>query len=144
MHEDPYHCNCFVINPQNSEFLRTQLLVNRFFNPFQENHGQTFGLAKNIDGTLQFHIKTMPNGKIEAEIEPQTQYVEHLNKENRSTEHNYVKEVLDKLKIPYRQITSSFTCLSAQIKRPSKTTSVVGAALGVLIVVGLLAILSKK
>jgi len=143
-HEDPYHCNCFAIDTRYSEYLRTNLIQNGYFYPLQENHGQKFGLATNIDQTLQFHIKTMPSGKIEAEIEPQTQYVEHLNQDYSSPAHHYVKQVLDALRIPYRQINSSMTCLSGIIKRPSKTTSVVGIILGAILVVGLVAILSDK
>ena len=148
MAHDPFHCNCFAIDPRNSGVLHTNLLNNEFFNPVQENHGQTFGLAKNLDNTLQFHIKTMPNGKIEAEIEPQTQYVEHLNQNYSSPAHFQVKQILDTFRIPYRQISSSVACLSRKIKRPSKTTSVVGVivgvAIGITVLAGLAAILSKK
>ena len=144
MSHDPFHCNCFAIDPGYAEILQTSLLNNGFFNPIQENHGQTFGLATNIDKTLQFHIKTMPNGKIEAEIEPQTKYVEHLNQKYSSPAHFQVKKVLDVFKIPYRQVSSSVACISSKIKRPSKTTSVVGVVVGVAIAVGLLVLLSRK
>jgi len=144
MSEDPYHCNCFVVDPQYSEILKNGLIQNGFFNPFQENHGQTFGLAKNLDKTLQFHLKKMPDGKIEAEIEPQTQFIEHLNQKFSSPAHFQVKQVLDALRIPYTQISHSFTCLSGKIKRPSTTTSVVGIIVGAIVVVGLIAILSKR
>lgn len=144
MVEDECHCNCFAIDPRNSGVLQTNLLNNEFFNPFQENHGQTFGLAKNLDDTLQFHLKAMPNGKIEAEIEPQTQYVEHLNQNYSSPAHFQVKQILDTFRIPYRQISSSVTCLSGKIKRPSTTTSVVGVVVGVIVLVGLIALIAKK
>ena len=144
MADDQFHCNCFVIDPRYSVALQTNLLNNGYFNPFQENRGQTFGLARNLDDTLQFHIKTMPNGKIEAEIEPQTKYVEHLNQNYSSPAHFQVKQILDAFRIPYRQISSSVTCLSGKIKRPSKATSVVGVIVGALVVVGLFAILFRK
>jgi len=144
MSHDPSHCNCFAIDPRYTGILQTNLLNNGFFNPFQENHGQTLGLATNIDKTLQFHIKTMPNGKIEAEIEPQTQFVEHLNQSYSSPAHFQVKQVLDVFKIPYRQISSSIACISGKIKRPPNVTSVVGVVVGALAVVGLLAILFKR
>ena len=144
MVEDQFHCSCFSIDPRYTEALQANLLNNGFFNPFQENHGQTFGLAKNLDETLQFHLKTMPNGKIEAEIEPQTKYVEHLNQNFSSPAHFQVIQILDAFRIPYRQISSSVACLSAKIKRPSKTTSVVGAIVGVIVVIGLLALIAKK
>lgn len=144
MSHDPFHCNCFAIDPRYAEILQTSLLGNGFFNPLQENHGQTFGLAINLDKTLQFHIKTMPTGKIEAEIEPQTKYVEHLNQKYSSPAHLQVKQVLDAFKIPYRQVSSSVACLSGKIKRPSKTISVVGVVVGVIAVVGLLVLLSRR
>jgi len=144
MAHDPFHCNCFAIDPRYSVVLQTNLLNNGFFNPIQENHGQTLGLAKNIDDTLQFHIKTMPSGKIEAEIEPQTKYVEHLNQNYSSPAHFQVKQVLDTLRIPYRQISSSITCISGKIKRPSKTTSVVGAVVGVIALIGLFVLIAKR
>jgi len=144
MSHDPFHCNCFAIDPGYAGILQTNLLNNGFFNPIQENHGQTFGLATNIDKTLQFHIKTMPNGKIEAEVEPQIKYIEHLNQNYSSPAHFQVKQVLDAFKIPYRQISSSITCLSGKIKRPSKTTSVVGIVVGAVVAVGLIALLFRK
>ncbi len=144
MSHDPFHCNCFAIDPRHSVVLQTNLLNNGYFNPFQENHGQTFGLARNLDDTLQFHIKTMPNGKIEAEIEPQTQYVEHLNQNYSSPAHFQIKQVLDAFKIPYRQISSSVACISGKIKRPPNATSVVGVIVGALVVVGLFAILFRR
>ena len=148
MDEDPYHCNCFVIDQQYSEILKNGLIQNGFFNPFQENHGQTFGFAQNLDSTLQFHLKKMPDGKIEAEIEPQTQFIEHLNQKFSSPAHFQVKKVLEILKIPYTQISNSVVCLAGKIKRPLQTTSVVKVivvvAVGITVLVGLAAIFSKK
>ena len=136
-HEDPYHCNCFAIDVRYANYLRDQLLTNNYFDPLQEDHGQLYGLAANIDETLQFHLKTMPNGQIEAEIEPQTQFLEHLDQNYSSPAHSQVKQVLDTLNIPYSQIRNSYHCLSAKIKKPKQTTSVVGlialAALGIFI-----------
>lgn len=142
MDEDYHHCNCFVISPRYFEYLRRFLLDNGFFVPLQENHGQLFGLAKNLDETLQFHIKIMRNGRIEAEAEPRTKYLEHLNQEYSSPAHYLVKQVLDASRIPYRQISNSSACLSGEIKYPNKTTSVVGAIFVVLAVVVLA--LAKK
>ncbi|HJU12921.1 MAG TPA: hypothetical protein VJ792_00500 [Candidatus Nitrosotalea sp.] len=139
--EDPYHCNCFAIELGYSEQLKNQLLQNGFFDPIQENHGQLYGLATNIDDVLQFHMKTMPDGQIEAEVEPQTQFMEHLNQEYSSPAHFQVKQVLDALHIPYRQLSSSVHCMLRQIKRPSKTTKVVGVIVGAIALVGLLAVL---
>ena len=144
MTEDPYHCNCFTISPEYSDLLESGLAQGGYFQPPQENHGQKFGLATNIDETLQFHIKAMPDGKIEAEIEPQIKFIEHLNQEYSSPAHFQVKQVLDALRIPYREISHSLTCLSGKIKRPSKTTSVVGVIVGAIALVGLLAVLAKR
>ncbi len=144
MNEDPYHCNCFAINPEHADLLHHNLTAYGYFQPPQENHGQKFGLAANIDDTLQFHIKTMHDGKIEAEIEPRVKFIEHLNQKYSSPAHFQVKQVLDAFKIPYMQISHSFTCLSGKIKRPSKTTSVVGVFVGVIVVVALIAILAKR
>lgn len=139
--EDPYHCNCFAIETTHSGHLKDQLLQNGFFDPIQENHGQVYGLATNLDDVMQFHMKTMPDGQIEAEVEPQTQFVEHLNQEYSSPGHYQVKHVLDALHIPYRQISTSLQCMAGQIKRPSTTTKVVTAVIGVVALVGLLAVL---
>lgn len=144
INEDPYHCNCFRVDPQHSEILETGLIENGFFNPLQENHGQTFGLATNVDETLQFHLKKMPDGKIEAEIEPRIKFIEHLNQKYSSPAHFQVKQVLDTLRIPYTQISYSTACIVGKIKRPSKTTSVVSVVIGGLAVVGILALLMKK
>ena len=144
-HEDPYHCNCFAIDATYTGYLKDQLLNNGYHDPFQEDHGQLFGLATNIDDKLQFHLKTMPNGRIEAELEPQTKFVEHLNQEYSSPAHFQVKQVLDMLHIPYQQIQVSFHCLSGKIKKPSKTTSVIGAILvGIGVIAALAIVFSKK
>ena len=144
MTEDPYHCNCFVISPEYSDLLEHGLTQGGYFQPPQENHGQKFGLATNIDETLQFHIKTMPDGKIEAEIEPRIKFIEHLNQKYSSPAHFQVKQVLDALRIPYTQISHSITCISGKIKRPSKTTSVAAVIVGAIVVVGFLVLLIKK
>ena len=144
MSEDPYHCNCFAISPESSDLLQQSLIQNGYFQPPQENHGQKFGLATNIDETLQFHIKTMHDGKIEAEIEPRIKFIELLNQKYSSPAHFQVKQVLDALRIPYREISHSLTCLSGKITRPSKTTSVVGVIVGAIALVGLLVVLAKR
>jgi len=143
-HDDPHHCNCFAIDARYTDYLKDQLLNNGYHDPPQEDHGQLYGLATNIDEVLQFHLKTMPNGRIEAELEPQTQFVEHLNQKYSSPAHFQVKQVMDMLHIPYQQIQVSFHCLSRKIKRPSKTTSVIGAVIAVVGLIAALAILFSK
>ena len=138
--DDPYHCNCFVISPSHSYYLQNELLKGGYHNPLQEDHGQIFGLAANVDETMQFHIKVMPKGQIEAEIEPQTQFLEHLNQNYSTPAHFHVQNVLDSLRIPYQIIQNSIHCMENVIRKPPQTTSVIGAIIAGVVIVGLLGV----
>ena len=138
---DQYHCNCFSIDTRYIASLRQQLLNEGYFVPMHEDHGQVFGLAKNLDNTMQFHIKVMPNGRIEAEIEPRTDYLEHLNQQYSSPGHHYVKELLDRYRIPHGKHFHSLACMFGTIKKPETTTSVAGIVGGFfasIVILGLL------
>lgn len=142
--DDPYHCNCFKIQTTHTVYMHEQLLNNQFFDPPQENHGQVFGLAKNLDQVMQIHVKVMPTGNIEAEIEPSIRYVEHLNQNYSTPAHYHVKQILDVLRIPYETICASRKCLEGRIHKPTKTTSVLAVLIGGLMILGLIAALVSK
>ena len=142
--DDPYHCNCFKIQQSHFNYLRSKLIENKFFNPPQENHGQVFGLAKDLNEKMQVHVKVMPNGNIEAEVEPSIRFIEHLDQSYSSPAHNHVKSILDALRVPYEVICMSRKCLEGRIKMPTKTTSVIALLFGVIVVLGAIVVLAKK
>lgn len=115
---------------------------------FEDDHGQVFGLSFRINEYEQIHIKPMPDGIIEAEIEPPPSYPgAHLNPEHSYSAHNELEIFLNHAGIRYsRRTRIPLTCIQRVIKKPVKpshiATIVVGAVL-VIAVVGIFAVLAK-
>lgn len=76
-----------------------------FYQPLQEwKLGQAFGLAKNLDNSWQLHVRGFRDGQrewVEAEIEPQWVYLEHLDSEHRVSGSFHLMQILNKYDIPY-------------------------------------------
>ena len=66
-----------------------------FEDVLQEDHGQAFGLRYLLSGRKQLHVKVMPGGRIEAEIEPPPEYpFAHLNQAHSYSAHAEVVALL--------------------------------------------------
>ena len=68
-------------------------------------HGQAWGLRLRVSKYKQIHIKAMPNGVIESEAEPPTEYpFAHLNPEHSYSSHRDVLRILRRLRIPFQMV----------------------------------------
>ena len=120
MADDPHHCRCFSIDPEDIEDFKVQLEDLGFYDELEEDHGQEFGRVLRMGDKLQLHIKVMPDGEIEGEMEPPPAYPgAHLNQEHSYSAHKEIEEILSKhTNVTYyveRQIPS--TCKKPIIKK---------------------------
>ena len=98
---DPHHCKCYSIDPQEIEDFRRELTNLGFTYELQEDHGQVFGLVLRVSEYLQLHIKVMPDGTIEGEMEPPLAYpFAHINPEHCYSAHKEIGELFDLLPPP--------------------------------------------
>ena len=142
---DPHHCRCFFINNDHVTDFENFLLDSGFKDEFQENHGQLYGYVLRVEDQLQLHIKVMPDGSIESEMEPPPAYpAAHLNPKHSYSAHKETRQTLRLSRIRYGVITPiPDSCIHRKIKKPDEPTHAVGFALaGILGVVG--AVILKK
>ena len=103
---DKHHCRCFKISPTDI-ILCKKNLIELGFEPqiAEENHGQLFGLKRKILELLQIHVKVMPNGIIESELEPPPEYpFAHMNEIHSYPPHEGMPILFELLKIKYEII----------------------------------------
>ena len=103
---DEHHCRCFKISPSDIEKCKTKLVKLRFEEQIlEEDHGQVFGLKRKILEILQIHFKVMPDGIIEAELEPPPEYpLAHINQIHSYSPHDGMSPLLGLLGIKYEII----------------------------------------
>lgn len=142
---DPHHCRCFSIHAQNIENFRNALLYFGFKDEFQEDHGQVFGYVLRVSDKLQLHVKVMPNGGIESEMEPPPAYpAAHLNPEHSYSAHKETEQILRLSRIQYGVISQiPHTCICPKIKKPYKPTHAAEFAFAGILGVTLAVILKK-
>lgn len=128
---DPHHCRCFSIYAPDIENFRAALLYFGFKDELQEDHGQVFGYVLRVKDKLQLHVKVMPDGGIESEMEPPPAYpAAHLNPEHSYSAHQETEQVLRLSRIRYGVIPEiPHTCIYRKIKKPYKPTHAAGFAL---------------
>ena len=148
MKSDPHHCHCFKILKNHFELFRTKLESIGFHDAIQIQKGQIFGLIKNINDKKQIHIKVMPSGQIEAEIEPSQDFpIAHLNSKHSYSAHRQLQNLLHQLGIPYiKNWSMPLSCVRPLIVEPFKPTHVkviVGALIAVALV-GIIGIVIAK
>lgn len=124
MTKDPHHCRCYFINTTDIEYFEECLQKFGFTSGLQEHHGQLYGYMLRVKDKLQFHVKVMPDGQIESEMEPPAAYpAAHLNTEYSYSAHRQTKEILTwskvRYKIPYKVPS---TCSNPKIKEPDNST----------------------
>jgi len=120
---DEHHCRCFKINPNDIELCKERLIELGFEAPVaEENHGQVFGLRRKLLELLQIHLKVMPNGAIEAELEPPPEYPgAHLNQLHSYSPHDGIPVLLEHIGIQYAIIQPvPNTCHLPKIIDPDK------------------------
>ena len=92
-----------------------------------------------VEDQLQHHIKVMPDGNIESEMEPPPAYpAAHLNSKHSYSAHQETEQVLRLARIGYDILTSiPSTCINPKIVKPNKPTHAAGfVAGGILGIVG--------
>ena len=147
---DAHHCMCYSIDPLDIDDFENELRDLEFHYPlFNQEKGQILSLVLTNGDDKQIHIKVMPDGQIEAEIEPTSKYpFAHLNQKHSYSAHKELGEFFSKhLTIHHKKkIIPPLTCIRRIIVEPINPTPietiVVGAAAS-LIVVGVLYYLLK-
>lgn len=136
MAHDQYHCKCHRVDPcRISQF--EEMLDGLGFERqvIEDDHGQTFGRRRRLSEHEQLHIKVMPDGWIEAEIEPPPEYpFAHLNQVHSHSAHGEVLGVLRECRIRFWTVRNvPATCLDPVVVKPVKPTSLkaLAAAAGV-------------
>lgn len=130
---DRHHCRCFWIGRREIRRFRDLLAGIGFEEQLlEENHGQVFGMRRTISEQEQVHIKVMPDGWIESEIEPPPEYpLAHVNPAHSYSSHDEVLGILHECRIGFRMVADvPEPCLNPTVKRPNKPThwkTIVGA-----------------
>ena len=92
---DPHHCRCYSIDPLDIEDFEEELRNVGFgYQFFEQNRGQVIGLVLPIGDDKQIHIKVMPDGQIEAEMEPTIDIpFAHINQKHSYSAHKELDEI---------------------------------------------------
>lgn len=106
--------------------------------PLQENHGQIWGLVKTLDDFWQIHVKVMPDGLIECEIEPKHDYpAEHLDQQNSFSGHHHVSYYLKNYRVPCHARMAPVSCLVPAFKKPGNPVHISKLVAIIILVAGL-------
>ena len=104
---DLHHCRCFKIDPNDIDTCKEKLIERGFEQQiFEQDHGQVFGLKRKLLELLQIHLKIMPDGIIESELEPPPDFPSaHLNQKYSFPPHSGMPSLLDLINIDYSIIS---------------------------------------
>lgn len=122
---DRHHCRCYSVDKSRVALLRDMLRGLGFEKQIaEEDHGQAWGLRLKTSGTEQIHIKAMPDGRIESEMEPQPEYpAAHIKQAHSYSPHRSLGSLLRELRIPFRSVRDvPRTCRRPVIDRPENPT----------------------
>ena len=126
MAHDQYHCRCYKLASYRIRQFKEMLNGMGFERQvLEDDHGQAFGRRRRLSEHEQLHIKVMPDGWIEAEIEPPPEYpFAHRNQVHSYSAHNAVLDVLQECGIQFRTVPYvPATCLDPIVVKPVKPTS---------------------
>ena len=103
---DLHHCRCFKIDPNDIDTCKEKLIELGFEQQiFEQDHGQVFGLKRKLLELLQIHLKIMPDGIIESELEPPPDFPgAHLNPKHSFPPHDRIPALLNFFKLDYTTI----------------------------------------
>ncbi|MCA2003749.1 MAG: hypothetical protein LDL06_03170 [Candidatus Nitrosotenuis sp.] len=146
---DHYHCHCFKILESHFDLFKNKLEANGFEDKLQFQNGHLYGRIKKINAEEQIHIKVMPSGVIEAEIEPSHDYpFAHLNQKHSYSAHNQLQQLLHQFGIPYiRNWSIPLSCIRPIVVKPFKPTHakvIVGAIVTITLIGALTYALAKS
>lgn len=120
---DRHHCRCFWVGRRRIRRFRARLVGIGFEEQLlEENHGQVFGMRRKISEQEQVHIKVMPDGWIESEVEPTPEYpLAHVNSAYSYSSHDAVRDILRECGIRFRMVADvPSSCLNPTVVRPGK------------------------
>ena len=122
---DRHHCRCFWVGRRRIRRFRALLAGIGFEEQvLEENHGQVFGMRRKMSEREQVHIKVMPDGWIESEIEPTPEYpLAHIKSMHSYSSHDAVRSILHECGMGFRMVADvPEPCLNPTIVRPHKPT----------------------
>ena len=122
---DRHHCRCYSVDKNRVNLLRDMLRGLGFEKQIaEEDHGQAWGLRLKTSGTEQIHIKAMPDGRIESEMEPQPEYpAAHIKQAHSYSPHRSLGSLLRELRIPFGRVRNvPLTCRRPVVNRPENPT----------------------
>lgn len=126
---DPHHCRCFRVRKSDILTYKTGLESLGFRETsLQLDQGQLFELVRSDGNGKQMHIRIMPLGQIESEIEPSPSYpFAHLNPLHSYSAHLELEQIFRKwIRISYkRRIRMPITCFKRVIVEPQSPTYIV-------------------
>jgi hypothetical protein len=137
--QDFHHCNCFFNITKEDEIKLFNGLksIGAYNQRLQEGHGQKWALTYVLDDYWQLHIKMMPDGRIECEIEARIIYLEHQTIRSKPA-HCEMQQLLEKFGVRYAFITPTpEPCNNRILNTPGNPTDI--GQLGMVFVFGLLA-----
>lgn len=121
---DEHHCRCFKINSNDIDFFKKKLIELNFEEQpgGEQDHEQVFGLRRRLLELLQIHIKVMPDGLIESELEPPPEYPgAHVNQLHSYSPHDGLPILLEHIRTEYTIIQPvPDTCHLPKIIDPDK------------------------
>ena len=136
--QDKHHCRCHRIDPSLVPELEDAMRSHGFEDVLQEDHGQAFGLRYRLSRREQLHVKVMPGGLIEAEIEPPPEYpLAHRDQKHSYSAHAEVDAMLRGWGIGLRTARAvPETCLYPVVVPPDNPPHISDILFGVVTGVG--------
>ena len=122
---DRHHCRCFWVGRRGISRFRALLAGIGFEEQVLEaNHGQVFGMRRKMSEQEQVHIKVMPDGWLESEIEPPPEYpLAHVNPAHSYSSHDAVRGILHECGMEFRMVADvPRSCLNPTVVRPYRPT----------------------
>ena len=131
--QDKHHCRCHRVARSDIPELEASLRRSGFEWVLEEDHGQVFGLRILLSRREQLHIKVMPDGLVEAEIEPPPEYpLAHINQKHSYSAHDQVNRILRECGIRFLTARAvPRTCLQPVIDRPNSPSHWTAIGLGI-------------
>lgn len=136
--QDKHHCRCHRVARSSIPELEAAMRSSGFEGVPEMDHGQVFGLRLLLSRREQLHVKVMPDGLIEAEIEPPPAYpLAHINPRHSYSAHGQVARLLRRWGMRFKTAQAvPRTCLEPAIDKPDNPSHWSAIALGIGVGVG--------
>ena len=133
---DSHHCHCFKVMSLSYETILEMEQEGFKEQIFEEDHGQIFSRTKRLDEHTQIHLKILPDGTVESEIEYSPDYpIAHLNPTHSYSAHKETRKILNEFSIAYKLKSAiPTTCIQPKIVKaidPIHWTGLAALVIGV-------------